>query len=72
MDVQAKEHVDKCCQHIMFKVKQQKTPVESIVETHSLELVYVDYLFLELWEEKEENILAVTDHFTQYMQAYCT
>ena len=39
--VQAKEHVEKCHQCIIFKAKQQKAPMESIVATHPLELVHI-------------------------------
>ena len=44
--VQAKEHVEKCHQCVIFKAKQQKAPMESIVATHTLELVHIDYLCL--------------------------
>ena len=46
--------------------------MESIVPTHSLDLVHIDCLCLEPGKGKEENILVVTDHFTQYAQAYIT
>ena len=65
MAVQAKEHVDKHCQCIMFKAKPQGSLMESLA-THPLELVHTDYMFL------EENVLVVTYHFTQYVQAYVT
>ena len=49
---QVKKHIYKCCQFAMFKAKQQRPPMESIV-THPLELVHIDYLCLEL--EKGEK-----------------
>ena len=72
MAVQAKEHVKKCHQCVTFKEKQQKTPMESIVATHPLELVHINDLCLEPGKGQEENILVVTDHFTWYAQAYVT
>ena len=44
----------------------------NIVAMHPLELVHLDYLWLEPGKGKEENILVVTDHFTHYAQAYVT
>ena len=39
---------------------------------HPLEHVHLDYLCLKLGKGLEENVLVVTDHFTQYAQAYVT
>ena len=50
--------------------KQQKAPMESIVATHPLELMHINYLCLEPGKGKEENVLVVTDHFAWYTQAY--
>ena len=72
MGVQAKEHDEKCCQCITFKVKQKRAPMESIMATHPLELVHIDYLCVEPGKGKEENVLVVMDHFTHYAQAYIT
>ena len=63
---------EKWHQCIIFKVKQQGAPLENIVATHPLELVYIDYLCLEPRKWKVEKVLVVTDHFTQYAQAYVT
>ena len=71
MAVQAKEHVEKCQWCITFKQKQQKAPMESIVNTHPLKLVYIDYLCLEPGKGKE-NVPVVTNHFTWHAQTYIT
>ena len=57
---------------LTFKAKQPKVPLENIVAMHPLELVHLNYLCLEPGKGLEENILMVTDHFTQYAQAYVT
>ena len=70
MAIQAKERIEKCCQCITFKAKQQQAPIENIVATHPLELVHIDYLCLEPGKGKEEHVLVVMDHFAHYAQAY--
>ena len=65
MDVPAMEYVKKCHQCVTLKAKQQRAPMESIVATHPLELVHINYLLLEPGKGKEGNVLVVTDNFTQ-------
>ena len=72
MAAQAKECIGKCHPCHTFKAKQPKSPLKNIVATHPLELVNLDYLCLEPGKGLEENVLAVTDHLTQYTQAYFT
>ena len=72
MAPQVKEHFGKCHPCITFKAKQPKAPLANIVATHPLELVYLNYTCLEPGKGLEENVLVVTDHFTQYTQAYVT
>ena len=46
--------------------------MENIMTTHPLELVHINYLYLEPGKGKEENILIVMDHLTHYAQVYVT
>ena len=69
MAAQVKEHIIKCHPCLTFKAKQPKAPLENIMATHPIELVHLDYLCLEPGKGLEENVLVVTDHFTQYAQA---
>ena len=69
---QAKEHIEKCCLCLVFKARQPKVPLENIMATHPLELVYLDYLCLEPGKGLDENVLVVTDYFKRYTQAYVT
>ena len=72
MTAQVKEHICKCHPCLTFKTKQPKVLLENIVATHPLEFIHLDYLCLESRKGLEENVLVVTDHFTQYTQAYVT
>ena len=72
MAAQAKEHIDKCDPCLTFKARQPKALLENIVAMCPLELVHLDYLCLEPGKGLEENGLVVTDHFSQYTQAYVT
>ena len=72
MAMQAKEHIEKCYHCNTFKAKQQRAPMENIMTTHPLELVHINYLYLEPGKGKEENILIVMDHLTHYAQMYVT
>ena len=72
MAAQAKEHIDQCHPCLTIKAKQPRASLENIVATHPLELVHLDYLCLESGKGKEENVLVVTDNFTQCAQVYAT
>ena len=53
-----------------FKAKQPRALLENIMATHHLELVYLDYLCLDLGRVQVENILVVRHHFTQYTKEF--
>ena len=72
MAAQAKEHISKCHLCLAFKAKQPKAPLENIMATHPLELVYLNYLCLEPGKCLEQNVLEVTDHFTRHTEVYVT
>ena len=72
MAAQVKEHIGKFYPCLTCKAKQLNAPLENIVAAHPLELVHLIYLYLEPGKGLEENVLVVTDHFTQYTQVYVT
>ena len=41
-------------------------------QLHPLELVHFDFLIIGGKDNSDKNILVITDHFTEYMQAYVT
>ena len=57
---------------LAFKARQPKDPLENIMATHPLELVHLNYLYLEPGKGLEDNGLVVTDHFIRYAQVYVT
>ena len=44
----------------------------NVTSTHPMKLLHIGYLNLDLCKIHGENILLVTDHYTQYAQAYVT
>ena len=54
MAAQVREHIDKCHPCLTFKAKQPRAPLENTVVTHPLELVHLDYLYLDPGKDKEE------------------
>ena len=67
-------HIRTCERCTRFKQPQEKAPMQPILTTYPLELVHMDFLTLgnSKAEDKNMNILVVTDHFTKYAQAYVT
>ena len=70
-DVEA--HIHQCDCYQQFKAKPQRTELSLIKVTHPLELVHMDFLTVESGKNnKDVNILVVTNHFTKYSQAHVT
>ena len=56
-----------------FKVVPERAELNPIEVTRPLELVHIDFLTIESpSQNKDVNILVVTDHFTRYAQAHVT
>ena len=69
-----RRHIRSCERCTRFKQPQERAKLQPILSTYPLELVHLDFLTLgnSKTEEKNMNILVVTDHFTKYAQAYVT
>ena len=69
-DVQT--HIRTCDRCIRFKQPQEKSEMQPILVSYSLELVHLDFLTLgqKMDDSRSVNFLIVTDHFTKYVQAY--
>ena len=73
MTKDADVHIVNCDRCIHFKIYPEKAAMENIQATHPLELVLLNYLIVEATEgEKDAHILAITDHFMQYIQSLMT
>ena len=69
-------YVKSCPGCSRFKRLPERANLNPIEDTRPMELVHKDYLTIEAPKNsrnlKDVNILIVTDHFTQYAQAYIT
>ena len=71
------EHNIKTCPRCLrFKTQTEKAELNPILATRPLKLVHIDYFTIKpsasCKSVKDINILIITDHFTQYAQAYIT
>ena len=66
-------HITRCDWFVHFKRRPWKVVIENIQATHPLQLVYLDYLTIEITEcGKDVHVLIITNHFTWYVQALVT
>ena len=66
------EHLESCRKCLLRKSNVPEAELVPISVSRPMELVYLDYLYLEPYKGKIENVLVVTDHFTKYAQAFPT
>ena len=65
----------RCCKQ--FEAKPQIPGMQPIICTEPMELVYIDYVGMEVTVSTQEkpvvkSVLVIIDHFTRYVQAYVT
>ena len=69
-------YIKSCPRCLRFKRLRETANLNPIEITKPMELVHIDYLTIEAPKNskslKDVDILIVTDHFTQYAQAYIT
>ena len=70
MQSEAIQHVLKCTRCLRRTTPFHVAPLQPIYVTQPLELVHMDYLFLEPSKGNIENVLVITDYFTRYALAY--
>ena len=70
MHVDVVSYINSCPRCLCRKSQPDKAPLLNIEASQPLELIYLDYLKIEPSKRNIENVLAVTDHFTRYAQAF--
>ena len=66
------EHLDSCRKCKLRKSRVPRAELVPIQASRPMELVHLDYLYLEPYKGQVENVLVITDHFTRYAQAFPT
>ncbi|XP_025104583.1 uncharacterized protein K02A2.6-like [Pomacea canaliculata] len=71
MAADLKRKIQSCERCVRSGTHAQKAPMSTIVTSHPLELLTIDFLTIEVKGEKQ-NILVIMDHFTKFVQAILT
>ena len=72
MTDEVEKYLAQCHRFLRRKAVQQRASLVNITTTQPLEMVCIDFLSLEPSKGGIENVLAITDHFTRYAQAFPT
>ena len=72
MHKQAMLYVNKCQKCLKRKAIPDLAPLQPIIASQPMELIYMDFLSTEPSKGNTENVLVITDHFTRYAQAYAS
>ena len=67
-----RRYIQNCERCIRFKQKPEWAELKPLEASYPLELVHMDFLKIGGKDDKNTNVLVVTDHFTRYAQAYVT
>ena len=69
---EVRRYIQNCERCIRFKQKPEWAELKPLEASYPLELVHMDFLKIGGKDDKNTNVLVVTDHFTGYAQAYVT
>ena len=72
MTEEIRKYIQNCERCIRYKQKPENPPLTPLQASFPLELVHMDFLRIRGKEDKNANVLVITDHFTRYAQAYVT
>lgn len=71
-DIDNDIHHTCCCLKQRCPNLPTREPLQPIVTTASLQMLFIDFVHLEWSSGRYQYILVVVDHFTKYAQAYST
>ena len=75
MNDDVRRHLRNCERCLRFKQKPEREEMHSIESSYPMEIVHIDFLVIGSKKDKENkniNVLVITDHFTRYAQAFVT
>ena len=67
-----RNYIQNCGRCIRFKQRAEDPPLKPLQASSPLELIHMDFLRIGGKDDKNANVLVITDHFTRYAQAYVT
>ena len=72
MTEEIRKYIQDCERCVRFKQKPEISSLKPLKASYPLELVHMDFLRIGGKNDKNANVLVITDHFTRYCQAYVT
>ena len=72
MTEEIRKYIQNCERCVRFKQKPEISSLKPLKASYPLELVHMDFLRIGGKNDKNANLLVITDHFTRYCQAYVT
>ena len=72
MAEEIRKYIQNCERCIRFKQRPENPPLKPLQASYPLELIHMDFLRIGGKEDRNANVLVITDHFTRYAQAYVT
>ena len=72
MAEEIRQYIQNCERCLRYKQQPEWAELKPLEASYPLELVHMDYLKIGGKDDPNSNILVITDHFTQFSQAYVT
>ena len=72
MSEEIRKYIQNCKRCIRFKQVPENSPLKPLQASYPLELGHMDFLRIGGKEDKNANVLVITDHFIRFAQAYVT